>query len=813
MSDYSSLKATINANVKANNNHEITGSIMNSVLNAMVDSLGAGYQFMGMATPATNPGTPDEKVFYLASVPGVYPNFGNAEIETGTIAILYYDGAWSVAATNWRNDPTNWYAYVSPTDGYMYIDSSNILHWKNCHLYSLNRPYDFIITDGTHSTDQEQSLQLAPYMLLYCDISYVSGRTQYIVQTETFAPGAQPEMTKGQNLLLYVAGSFGVFVDGTLFSHLLKTTNERIDVKQIGLTDYSFTDNSLTINNNAIYVQRYFGGSVFVSSITPGTKYEISGTQRLVMHTPSYAIEIVNSAADVVSSDIVLLYVGVDGKFAGGALYQKYLEFVTKKTEESITLDFEYGSLRGSSGTISNFAWDGFLYKRTPRYLNTNNQTISVKSAQNVVFYLYKYDNVFSFVGVETFELSAGVSQDIPTGCAYCKFQIAADTQITPSSPVLDFPIVVTGKNLNWVFNEKPSDDGYINFRYPVNLANAASGNNDAAVVQDQETIGYDYGLLVLPSSYSQKGKPTRLIIYCHGAGAGITSATTRFNANNMLRPEYWLSQGYAIMDVDGNPFDKDMPHWYIPQAYQSYMNAYKWVVRNFNIANDGVFLGGRSMGGGMALGIINNTNIPVKAAFLISPNGNLSTFLNVVGAARHSGNPRQFIAEKYGCVGSQPAWTLSNPMTADEWNYFKANYYRLTRYVPFLGLMTNLPDVESMMDDNYRVNAMSTIRPAGELDLYETIKIKTRIPIKIFTAQDDDQAIPSRNAQYLLMELEQGGNICEYRSVPTGGHFSEMNSANQVTFTDKAGNTLADVPIFYIEALQFCRRYEETTW
>ena len=101
MSDYSSLKATINANVKANNNHEITGSIMNSVLNAMVDSLGAGYQFMGVATP-TNPGsaqTPDYKCFYLATTPGTYTYLGGLVVADGEVALLKYDSSWTKEVT------------------------------------------------------------------------------------------------------------------------------------------------------------------------------------------------------------------------------------------------------------------------------------------------------------------------------------------------------------------------------------------------------------------------------------------------------------------------------------------------------------------------------------------------------------------------------------------------------------------------------------------------------------------------------------------------------------------------------------------
>lgn len=101
MSDYSALKATINANVKANNNQEITGTIMNSVLNAMVNALGAGYQFIGVATP-TNPGTaqtPDYKCFYLATTPGTYTYLGGEVVADGEVALFMWDTAWHKVVT------------------------------------------------------------------------------------------------------------------------------------------------------------------------------------------------------------------------------------------------------------------------------------------------------------------------------------------------------------------------------------------------------------------------------------------------------------------------------------------------------------------------------------------------------------------------------------------------------------------------------------------------------------------------------------------------------------------------------------------
>lgn len=99
MSNYNTLKATINANIKQNGNQEITGQILNSVLNQMVTTLGAGYQFAGVATTATNPGTPDAKVFYIANGKGTYTNFSGLVVTEDEVVVLYYDTEWHKVAT------------------------------------------------------------------------------------------------------------------------------------------------------------------------------------------------------------------------------------------------------------------------------------------------------------------------------------------------------------------------------------------------------------------------------------------------------------------------------------------------------------------------------------------------------------------------------------------------------------------------------------------------------------------------------------------------------------------------------------------
>ena len=99
MANYQLLKADIDAKVYQNGAQEITGANLNAVLNAMVTTLGAEYQFAGVATIDTNPGTPDAKVFYIANGKGTYTNFGGLEVTEDEVVVLYWDTAWHKVST------------------------------------------------------------------------------------------------------------------------------------------------------------------------------------------------------------------------------------------------------------------------------------------------------------------------------------------------------------------------------------------------------------------------------------------------------------------------------------------------------------------------------------------------------------------------------------------------------------------------------------------------------------------------------------------------------------------------------------------
>lgn len=167
MSQYTTLKAAIQQVIKTNGNNEITGALLQQSLLSMINSLGVGYQYAGIATPETNPGTPDQNVFYLASTAGTYVNLGGFVLADGEIAILKYNGAWSkdssgAASSEMVNQLGQKITIIPKKNGYINTDSGDVVtnpYWRYSDL--------FRVTPGTtlkiHSRTNTGLILLAFY--------------------------------------------------------------------------------------------------------------------------------------------------------------------------------------------------------------------------------------------------------------------------------------------------------------------------------------------------------------------------------------------------------------------------------------------------------------------------------------------------------------------------------------------------------------------------------------------------------------------------------------------------------------------------
>ena len=121
MANWTTLKAAITDVIKTNGNQEITGAVLQSTLISIVNSVGENATFAGVATPATNPGTPDGPVFYLASQIGAYNNFNGLSVNIGEIAIFIYKTSWQKQSLSYEITEVN-VSKIFPTGG---IDGTN----------------------------------------------------------------------------------------------------------------------------------------------------------------------------------------------------------------------------------------------------------------------------------------------------------------------------------------------------------------------------------------------------------------------------------------------------------------------------------------------------------------------------------------------------------------------------------------------------------------------------------------------------------------------------------------------------------------
>lgn len=230
MAKWSDLKEAIAKVIKTNGNQEITGQVLQNVLNNIISSVGENASFVDVATPTTNPGTPDGNVFYIAYTAGNYVNFqseaGNLTVNPGELAILY-------------NETTNWGKSV------IGMSSDGVIALAN-------------ITNQINATGRYE----------YTDTDIVKGSNAGSQKVRTFLVAGQPY----QFTLTPVGGSAPVNIQG------IKADGTFDNIDSMTLTPGGATKTVAPTEN-------YYGFTVYYGSKTTATSvnvlFEIPTTERM----------------------------------------------------------------------------------------------------------------------------------------------------------------------------------------------------------------------------------------------------------------------------------------------------------------------------------------------------------------------------------------------------------------------------------------------------------------------------------------------------------------------------------------------------
>lgn len=188
--------------------------------------------------------------------------------------------------------------------------------------------------------------------------------------------------------------------------------------------------------------------------------------------------------------------------------------------------------------------------------------------------------------------------------------------------------------------------------------------------------------ILALPENYSPDGKPTRLVLCCHGTNGYVSSeaqagqewlSTGIGSATEPIFPLYLVSQGYAVFDCnllpsdaedgDGNRLDmtdigrhRGSPIW-----VRNAKKAYDYIYENYNIEKD-IFVHGYSMGGSAATAFSHMYADMVLAVSLFDGShlmSNLQAIIDSIESSDYESNSR--FVELYKAFGYSSGEELIN--------------------------------------------------------------------------------------------------------------------------------------------------------
>ena len=308
-----------------------------------------------------------------------------------------------------------------------------------------------------------------------------------------------------------------------------------------------------------------------------------------------------------------------------------------------------------------------------------------------------------------------------------------------------------------------------IRFTVDVNV-NMLKDSEDSASVQDSYVGNYtDNGILMLPSTYTPQGKPTRLVIAFHGGGGGASDHDSQTEQQTQYK--YLVANGYAVMDMNGMPADwvetwwDDCPAPSVKEyckvnnmgtslAMECYVKGYEWVIDNYNIARDGVFICGGSMGGMSSSNFVMMGSVPVIAQAIYAPA--LDTYNQ---AFLHPWTPvSNPVLSKY-CLGKLYGFSKDGN---DQYIY---DADKVTGYNPIINGMESYVNGE-------RVTSVGTYDfTTHYLNGVEVTEYKRYpCPLKIWHC-DNDPTVNIACSIRQVTAIKNAGGMAWLRRFPSGGH------------------------------------------
>lgn len=245
MGNYQELKDAISDVIKQNGNQQITGQLLQNTLLSIVSIVGANATYAGIATPNTNPGTPDQNVFYIATQKGEYVNFSNYEVKERMCLFVNKNGSWAGVKLGILLDYlTKEHFFVYPRGLFPIITKSG--QGSNTTYNVQFKPGTYYVIEknglgvGSINYTETQSFDILAGQMLICDNTIPE--LKVIQQTDS-------EVTNRTILLNNMRLVSGAF-EALIIENIIENTSDIGDIKK-GI--YKSNDNIITDISNDVF--------------------------------------------------------------------------------------------------------------------------------------------------------------------------------------------------------------------------------------------------------------------------------------------------------------------------------------------------------------------------------------------------------------------------------------------------------------------------------------------------------------------------------------------------------------------------------
>ena len=275
----------------------------------------------------------------------------------------------------------------------------------------------------------------------------------------------------------------------------------------------------------------------------------------------------------------------------------------------------------------------------------------------------------------------------------------------------------------------------------------------------------------------------------------------------------YLRDCGYAVFDCYG--FGTLYQHSWCstfatPTNRKCYLLGIQYILKNYNVDGNNIFVSCKSLGGIQALSFYYETDINIKAVGMLAPELNpLHVNMGYSPGQRYAVCNDLGFTEDVNHVmnpeGGKPEINCRIPVDEKYEAYITENYEKMCGWNPFWTglLLTKEEKIEYSLHRNAKV--------------YEALAKAYRVsttnrPLKIWISKDDP-AVSYAMSAGLVQSLNNAGFQAELRTMPdgTGGHHSVDNDENApkvFDVTTPCGKIYSSVPTAYYELEKFFRKY-----